>query len=364
MNLSLLFQYGISPFFVALGLALLLTPLTIRFAWHFGLIDDPKLKKHPKVIHEYPVPRAGGLPIFFSLVITALIFLPLDKHLAGILAGSFIAVLIGTLDDKFDLSPLFRLFTNFLAAIMVVGAGIGIAFVSNPFGGIINLDQPRLYFEFFGQTHSLWILSDILALFWIVWCMNAINWSSGLDGQISGVVPIAAVTIGLLSLRFAYDVTQWPIIALAAITAGAYLGFLPFHLYPQKIMPGYGGTTLAGFLLATLAILSGAKIATAILVMGLPLTDGLYTLLRRLVQGKSPFLGDRGHLHHRLLDQGWGKRRIAVFYWLVTLILGLIALNLNSQQKFYAVVLLFVALGGLLYGLSRFSFKKPLNLLK
>lgn len=129
-------------------------------------------------------------------------------------------------------------------------------------------------------------------------------------------------------------------------------------------MPGYGGTTLAGFLLATLAILSGAKIATAILVMGLPLTDGLYTLLRRLVQGKSPFLGDRGHLHHRLLDQGWGKRRIAVFYWLVTLILGLIALNLNSQQKFYAVVLLFVALGGLLYGLSRFSFKKPLNLLK
>lgn len=342
-------------FFVSFLLSLILTPLVIKLAWRLNIIDDPKKKSHPKIIHEYPVPRAGGLPILVSFVITALIFLPLDKHLLGILAGSILTVIVGTIDDKLDLSPFLRLAANFLCALFVVGAGIGIAFISNPFGGVINLDQPRIYFELFGQPHSIWVLPDLFALLWIVWCMNAINWSSGLDGQISGVVPLAAGTIGLLSLTFSSDFTQWPVILLAAIVTGAYLGFLPFHFYPQKIQPGYGGTTLAGFLLATLAILSGAKIATAILVMGLPLIDGLYTIIRRLAKGKSPFWGDRGHLHHRLLDLGWGKRRVAAFYWLTTALLGFIALNLNSQQKFYAVILLLVTMGGFLYWLTRLT---------
>lgn len=350
--LSFLKESLLFPLTVSFFLSLIFTPLAIKIAWKLNLIDDPKSKKHPKIIHEYPVPRAGGLPIFLSFLITSLLFLPLDKHLFGILAGALLAVIVGTLDDKLDLSPFLRLVANFFCAILVVGCGIGIAYISNPFGGVINLDQPRLYFEIFGQTHSLWILSDLFAVFWIMWCMNAINWSSGLDGQISGVVPIAAGTIGLLSLTFSSDVTQWPVIILAAAVTGAFLGFLPFHLYPQKIMPGYGGTTLAGFLLATLAILSGAKIATALLVMGLPLIDSLYTGTRRILHGKSPFFGDRGHLHHRLLDIGWGKRRVAAFYWLTTAILGFIALNLNSRQKFYAVILLFVSLGGLLYWLT------------
>lgn len=352
INIPYFWPYFLLPMMVSFVLSIFFTPLIIKLAWRLNIIDDPKKNQHPKVIHEYPVPRAGGVPILLSFVITALFFLPLDKHLTGILAGAILAVVIGTLDDKLDLSPFFRLATNFLCALLVVGCGIGIAFVSNPFGGIINLDQPRIYFEIFGQQHSIWVLSDLFALLWIVWCMNALNWSSGLDGQISGVVPLAAGTIGLLSLTFSSDVTQWPVIILAATITGAFLGFLPFHLFPQKIQPGYGGTTLAGFLLATLAILSGAKIATAIIVMGLPLIDGLYTIIRRLAKGKSPFFGDRGHLHHRLLDLGWGKRRVAAFYWLTTAVLGIIALNLNSQQKFYAVVLLAVSLGGLLYWLT------------
>lgn len=352
LNLRLLWPSFLIPLVFSFFLSILFTPLIIKLAWRLNIIDDPKKNKHPKVIHEYAVPRAGGIPILISIVTTALIFIPLDKHLLGILLGAILAVIIGTIDDKFNLSPFFRLITNSLSALLVVGVGIGIAFISNPFGGIINLDQPRIYFEILGQPHSIWVLSDLLALIWIVWCMNALNWSSGLDGQISGIVPIAAGTIGLLSLTFSSDVTQWPVIILAAIVTGAFLGFLPFHLYPQKMMPGYGGTTLAGFLLATLAILSGAKIATAIIVLGLPLIDSLYIGMRRLAQGKSPFFGDRGHLHHRLLDIGWGKRRVAAFYWLVTAFLGLIALNLNSQQKFYAVILLFVTLGGFLYWLT------------
>ncbi|PJE67317.1 hypothetical protein COU95_03160 [Candidatus Shapirobacteria bacterium CG10_big_fil_rev_8_21_14_0_10_40_9] len=352
MNFSLFWQIFFLPLIVSFLISFLSTPLVIKAAWKTGLIEDPRKRKHPKVIHTYPVPRGGGIPILAAFLLTSLLFLKLDKHLVGILSGATLAVLIGTLDDKYDLHPILRLFTGFLSAALVVGAGIGIAFVTNPFGGIIDLSQPRIYFELFGELRSIWVLSCLFALFWIVWCMNMVNWSSGLDGQLSGMVPIAAITIALLSFRFTEDITQWNVAILAAATAGAYLGFLPFHLFPQKIMPGYGGATLAGFLLATLSILSGAKVATAILVLGLPLTDGLYTIVRRLAQGQSPFWGDRGHLHHRLLDLGWSKRKVAFFYWLVTAVLGILALNLNSRQKFYTIVMVGVLIGGLLLWLT------------
>jgi len=354
MNPDILGKNFLLPLLTAFFVALVSTPLTIKIAWKLGFVEDPRLKKHPKVIHTYPVPRSGGIPILVALIITSLIFLKIDKHLLGILLGGILAVVVGTIDDKYDLHPYFRLFTCFLSAAFVVGAGIGIAFISNPLGGIIHLDQPRIYFDFLGKTRSLWIVSDLFALFWIVWCMNMVNWSSGLDGQLSGIIPIAALTIALLSLRFTADVTQWHVTSLAAITAGAYLGFLPFHIYPQKIMPGYGGATLGGFLLATLSILSGAKVATAILVLGLPLTDGIYTIIRRVASGRSPFWGDRGHLHHRLLDLGWSKRRVAAFYWITTAVLGFISLNLNSKQKFYTMVMLAVLIGAFLLWINYF----------
>lgn len=332
------------PLIVSFLASFIATPLVIKVAWKVGLVEDPQKNKHPKVIHTYPVPRSGGIPVLIGLLITSLVFLPIDKHLLGILLGAIIAVVVGVIDDKYDLNPYLRIFTGFISAGIVVASGIGIAFVTNPFGGIIHLDQPRIYFDFFGP-HSIWVLSDLLALLWIVACMNVVNWSSGIDGQVSGVVPIAAITIAALSFRFSQDITQWNIAILAMICAGAYLGFLPFHIYPQKIMPGYGGTTLAGFLLAVLAILSGAKFATTIIVLGIPVADAVWIIVRRIVTGHSPFWGDRGHFHHRLLDLGWSKRKVATFYWMATALLGFVALNLNSEAKFYTIGLLIVALG-------------------
>ena len=200
-----------------------------------------------------------------------------------------------------------------------------------------------------------------MALVWIVGTMNFVNWSKGLDGQLPGIVVVAGIVIGLLSLRFVDDITQWPVMVVAFILAGAYLGFLLFNFYPQKIMPGYGGGTLAGYFLAVLAILSGAKVATAILVLGVPMLDAIYSIIRRVLSGKSPVWGDRGHLHHKLMDLGWGKRRIAVFYWLMSAILGLLALKLNSQYKLYTMVLLAVIIGGSLIWLNMatYSLKKP-----
>ncbi|PIU03423.1 hypothetical protein COT44_03190 [Candidatus Shapirobacteria bacterium CG08_land_8_20_14_0_20_39_18] len=352
MNFDFLKNLFLFPLILSFAVSFVCTPLTIKLAWRIGLIDDPKKKNHPKIIHTYPVPRGGGIPILASLLIASLIFLPLDKHLLGILLGAVFTVIVGLLDDKYDLNPYLRILTCTLCALIVVAVGIGIPFINNPLGGIIHLDQPRIYINLFGGQHSLWLLADFLAVLWIVWCMNIVNWSSGLDGQISGIVPIAAITIALLSFRTPQDPSQWPVAILAAICAGAYLGFLPFHFYPQKIMPGFGGTTLAGFLLAVLAILAGAKINTAVIVLGIPMIDGLWTIVRRILTGHSPFWGDRGHLHHRLLDLGWSKRKVAIFYWLITAILGIVALNLNSRQKLYTIITLVVAVGGVLLWLT------------
>lgn len=336
------------PLAAAFLISLLATPLVIFFYRRRGWVEDPVKHRKPKTTHTHPVPRGGGIPIFFALLIASLIFLPLDKHLKGILIGAMVLTITGVLDDRFDLNPYLRLILCFLAAGTVVAAGIGIAFITNPFNGVIRLDQPQIQFELFGETRSIWIIADFLALFWIVGLSNIVNWSKGFDGQLPGIVVIAALTIAVFSFRYSADITQWPVAILASILAGAYLGFLIFNFYPQKIMPGYGGGTLAGFMIAVLTILATSKILTAMVVLGVPLIDAGYSIIRRVLTGHSPVWGDRGHLHHKLLDEWhWGKRRTAVFYWGITAFLGILALGLNSQGKFYTIIMLVVFIGGL-----------------
>lgn len=342
----------ILPFFLTLAISYSITPLVIKFAWKFNLIDDPKKSKHPKVIHTKKTPRAGGLAPFIAIVAATLLFLPFDKHLAGILAGASTLVAMGLLDDRYNLNPYLRLVIQFIAASMPIATGIGIAFINSP-SGLIDLSHPRLDFFFMGEIRSIWILSDLFALFWIVTLMNFINWGAkGVDGQLSGVIGIAAIVIATLSLRFSADITEWPVIVLAAALAGGYLGFLPWHTYPQKIMPGFSGSNLAGFMLGVLSILTTTKVGTLFLVLGVPLIDSGYTVIRRLSQGKSPVWGDRGHLHHRLLDIGWSKKQVAYFYWIITAILGLLALWINSQWKLYTILGLTLLIGGLILWLT------------
>ncbi len=346
MDGSLINNLIFLPLFSAFLISLLVTPVTIFIYRRLGWVEDPVKHKTPKTTHVQPVPRGGGVPIFLALLISSLIFLPLDKHLKGILLGVTIMAVMGILDDRFDLNPYLRLILCFFAAAAVVGAGIGIAFITNPFNGVIRLDQPQIQFQLLGETRSIWLIADILALFWIVGLSNIVNWSKGFDGQLPGIVVIAGLTIAAFSFRYSADITQWPIAILASILAGAYLGFLPFNFYPQKIMPGFGGGTLAGFMIAVLTILATSKILTAMVVLGVPLIDAGYSIVRRILVGRSPVWGDRGHLHHKLLDEWrWGKRRAAVFYWGITAFLGLLALNLNSQGKFYTIAMLAVLIG-------------------
>lgn len=333
--------------FISFLISFLTTPLVIRFFISHHWVEDPieKQKKTGNATATSTIPRGGGISIFLGVLLTSLIFLPIDKHLCGILLAASITLGIGVWDDIKDISPKTRLFTNLLAAIIVVGAGIGIAYVSNPFGGIIDFSIYQLNFNFFGN-HSIWIISDILAIIWIVGCMNIVGWSAGVDGQLPGFVIISAIYIGLIGLRFSQDSTQWPVIILAGAVAGSYLGFLPFNLFPAKILPGYSGKSLAGFFLSLLAILSGAKLATVILLLGIPIIDAIFVIIKRLIHRKSPLKGGPDHLHHYLLKIGWSRNQIAVFYWSISFILGFISLFLNSSQKFYVFVGLIVIFAG------------------
>lgn len=348
-------HFALLPGLISAAVTFIFAFLVIRFARKLKIVDDPRGKKHPKIIHTYPTPRGGGIAIFAGVLATSLFFLPLDKHLQGILAGALVLTIVGFLDDRHDLNPYLRLALGGFAAILPIAAGIGISFISNPFGGgTIDLSLPRISFDFLGEMRSIWILSDAFALVWLVFMMNMLNMGAkGVDGQLPGVVVIAAGVIAALSLKFSADVTQWPVIVLAGAVAGAYLGFLPWNFYPQKIMPGYGGAILAGYFLAILSILATTKVGALIVVLAVPLIDTGYTVARRIIAGKSPVWGDTGHLHHRLLRLGWGRRRVAVFYWGITLALGLLSLNLNTAFKFYTMVGVSLALGGLIIWLTR-----------
>lgn len=338
-----------------MAISWMITPVVIRIYRKAGMIQK-KEKMRIMDTHERPVPRGGGIPIFLSLTIVGGIALGVDKHFLGIIGGAWVLTILGILDDKYNLSPYLRLPILLLAAAVVVASGIGIAYINLPFWGIIQLDQPQISFMWLGKMRSIWILSDLFALFWIVGIMNFLNWSKGVDGQLPGIVVISAITIALLSLKFSGDTTQWPVAILALITAGAYLGFLPWNFYPQKIMPGYGGGILGGYLLAVLSILSMTKVGTLLVVLGVPMADAGFAIIRRILKKKSPVWGDRGHLHHHLLDDlGWKKKQIAFFYWTVTGILGIIALRLNSRQKFYTILGVGLLVGGLILWANYFT---------
>lgn len=329
-------KYFLSIFSATL-ICLIITPLVRWFFISRGWVEDPLIKHRQtgNATALSPVPRGGGIPIFLAVSITSSLFLPSDKHLLGIILASLLTLVVGVWDDLKDISPQLRLVTNIFAAGIVVSAGIGVAYISNPFNQtIIDLSLFRWDFIFLGN-HSLWYLADILAIFWIVLCMNIVGWSAGVEGQLPGFVAISAIFIGILGIKFSQDIQQWPVIILAGAVAGAYLGFLPYNFFPQSIMPGYSAKSLAGFFLGVLAILSGAKLATTILLLGVPLIDAGFVILKRLASHRSPLAGGPDHLHHTLLKLGWSRPSISVLYWTLSLVLGTVSLFLNSQQKLY-----------------------------
>ena len=213
------------PFLVALLTTALVTPLCIKLLKKYGIVDDPK-RNHPGIIHKKPIPRGGGIPLFLGTLVAGILFLPLNSTIGAIFLAAFIALVVGVLDDKYDLSPYLRFGTNIICAVIIVAAGISVNFITNPAGGILYLNEFRLPIEFLGINAAI-VLSDIVAILWIIWVMNMLNWSKGVDGQMPGIVAISAFFIGLLSLRFgSLDITTQASATLSFIIMGVAIGFL------------------------------------------------------------------------------------------------------------------------------------------
>lgn len=339
------------PFLLAFMVTLIATPICIVYLKKYNIVDDPKKHKHPAILHTKPIPRGGGISLLLGILIAGFFFLPITPITIALFTASFLSLIVGVLDDKYDLSPYFRFCMNIVAASIVVLSGVTVSFVTNPLGGILNFNDliPKESFPFLTQYPLL--IATVISIVWIVWVMNMLNWSKGVDGQMPGIVAISAIVIGIVSLRFPLSDQNTYIAALLSfMIAGASLGFLPFNFYPAKIFPGYGATAIY-LLLAAVSILSSAKLATAILVMAIPLIDGLFTIGRRMLNGHSPFWHDKKHLHHLLLELGFGHRAVALFYWILSAILGLLALSLSSKGKLFALIMILLVIGGALFSL-------------
>ena len=322
-------------------------PPTILLAKKYNLLDNPLQRPHPARIQKRVIPRAGGLPIFLSIILSILLFIEITPQILGLIIALSLLLIIGLIDDKIqNFSPYIRLIAQFIAGFIVVFSGTSIMFITNPLGGILNF-----------QSFSVPFLGQILTCFWLVWVMNMINWSKGVDGQMPSITTIAALILGLLSIKFYLggDQNQLEVAKLAFITAASSFGFLLFNWYPAKIFPAFSGSAVLGFMIAFLAILSGAKLATAGLVLLVPAIDFVYTFWRRILQGKSPVWGDRQHLHHKLFDLGWTHQRISLFYIFLSVILGAAALTLNSRDKLFAAFFIGITIFGVIIWLNLFG---------
>ncbi len=340
------------------ALSAVFVPVVIRLARRFGAIKAPQRVRD---IHSKPTPEWGGLGIYvaFALVVSYFTWVnPLllgrglsIKEIVGVLIAGFILVVGGALDDKYDLSPAKQILISLVAVLVVIVAGIGAREVTNPLGGTINLARWEwVVFWYHGIGYRLTLPSDILTAIWLLAMIYTTKFLDGVDGLASGVTAIGALVIAGFTL-----ITRWyqPNVGLmGAIAAGAFIGFLIWNWHPAKIFLGNGGSMFAGFILGVLSVISGGKIATALLVMGLPLLDVCWVVFRRIViERRSPFAADRKHLHHRLLDAGFSMRQAALFYYAVAGVFGVAALLLQSRQKLFALgalVFFMVGLGSYL----------------
>lgn len=340
-------NFYITIFLIAFALSVVFTFLIKKFSLKFNIVDEPNQKRK---IHKTKTPLLGGVAIFLSFFIV--IFIAGDKllsgdlntyHWVGVFVGACFLMLGGFLDDKYKLSPLKQFIFPVLAITSVILGGVGIEKITNPFGGFIYLG----------------LISPVLIGLWLMGMMYTTKLLDGLDGLVTGVVAIGSFIIFLFTMTTKY---YQPDIGLASlILFGACLGFLVFNWYPAKIFLGEGGSLFLGYMLGVLAIISGGKVAIALLVMGIPIMDVAWTIIRRLLARKNPFkFADRNHLHFRLFDSGLGTQKTVLIYYIFSFVFGLSVLFLQSKGKILALGVLALIMIGLVISFTYF-YKKSIN---
>ncbi len=343
----------------AFVISALLIPPVKRLAIKLGAIDNPKEAK--RKIHHKIMARGGGLAIYaaFILVSTALIG-SFSRQFVGLIIAGTMVLTVGLIDDIKRLNPWIKLSVQVLAALVAsIGFGITIETITNPFGGNLVFSQSNVSLVIFGMQVSFNWIAVSLAVFWLVGMTNTINFLDGIDGLSGGVSAIAAGVIFLLAIS--QKVNQPSTALISIVLLGACLGFLIYNFYPAKIFNGDSGAYFLGMTLGILAIFSGAKLATAALVLGLPILDAVWAVIRRLAHRKSPFTADRGHLHYLFLDAGFSQRQAVLCIYMLCLIFGLIGILGTTGQKFVGIIAMLVVMTMLLAGLTFVKRKKLRN---
>jgi len=337
----------IVTFAAAMILAVVTTPLVRRLAIRLEAVDNPDDRR----VNANPVPRGGGVAVAFAFLAVAVATLVLNdmldviaipftiapQELAALLIGAAVATAIGFLDDYYQLRARWQLLGQIMVAVLAVAAGITVTYLNNPFGpGTIVLQGPFAV----GFT-----------ILWIVGMINSINFIDGLDGLSSGIALIAALTLGLISLTTA--ISQPFIAVLCFALAGSLLGFLRWNFHPATIFIGTSGVMFVGYTLAVLAVLGTAKVAVALLVLGVPIIDTFWIIVRRLAAGSSPFTPDKGHIHHRLLDLGLSHARTVLVIYAMCVLLAVLSFFLSGTGQLYAFMGLVLVSGLGLFLLTR-----------
>ena len=335
----------IGAFVVAMVLSLVLVPRAIALAGPLGLVDHPDAGRR---VHTRPVPRSGGLAVVAAFVVVSLAAVALGglpgvpdpilgSNLLTLLVGSIAALLIGMADDRWDLRARWQFLGQIALAAGAVGFGLTIAVVNNPLGpGVLRFAEP---------------FAALLTGLWIVGMINSVNFIDGLDGLSSGIGVIAALTLGVISLTA--TIGQPFVGVLCFALAGALVGFLRWNYHPARVFLGTGGVMFLGYALAVLSIYGTAKVAVALLVLGVPIIDTFWIIVRRLAAGSSPFKPDRGHIHHRLLDLGLTHRQAVLVIYALCAVLGVLALVLSGTGQLYAFIGILVGFGLLILVIAR-----------
>lgn len=331
--------YGF-PFLLAMLVSYILTPYIKKLAFKIGAVDKPDNRK----VHKKIMPRLGGLAIYIAFMIGTIASLEMTKDIIGILIGATVIVVVGVLDDKYQLPAKVKLLGQILAACILVAFGIRIEWVNNPFGGYY-------YLEYF---------SIPLTIFWVISFTNVTNLIDGLDGLAAGVGAIASITVILVSVQFGY----YHVAMLTAALAGGIIGFIRYNFNPATIFMGDTGSMFIGYMLAAISVYGAVKTAATValivpaIALGLPIMDTAFAIMRRYSNGRPIFQPDKGHIHHRLLAMGMNQKQAVLLMYAITAALCIGAVLWAEFDGFYAALIIAVIITAVAVGAKKIGILK------
>jgi len=324
----------LTPFIVSFAISAALLILFILLNRKKTFNDERISDRH---IHYRGISRFGGAALIISFIIALLLnnALVITIPLIGIFFASGAILIFGIIDDIKQLSWKIQLFFQIVIILFIYLIGVRLQYMTNPLGGIF------LFNNYFGYFIGLFAV-----LAWILLLINSMNWIDGVDGVSSGITLIGGITIFILSLR--PEVNQPPVSIIAAALIGCTLALIFFNFHPAKILAGTSGSMFMGFILAILAIFAGAKIATTLLVMAVPIVDAFWVIGERIKARSSIFSADKRHLHYRLMELGWSQKKICIFYYAITAFIAILALNTRAIGKIATFIIFGIIMLGML----------------